>query len=328
MTDDQLARALQAMGLSSTLPGHLRAGSASGSGVYRIDDPTMDAVVKVTTDVSWRRQARRELRWYREFGGRLPVRMPRLFAWADTDAVTAMLLSAHRPAPAAPSWTEPHWLRLAADLGALHAAAPPPTTIGERWLSDGQPLRSNEVASTYWAGTTAAEVAAALADAGPALARDLERTPVCLVHGDCHVGNLLQDEDGSLVWADWQEVGVGHGESDLAFVWLRAEIDAGSVPREAMLRRYVATRGVDLEVSRRAVLAAELALVMFAWPEYAGWNDQEARDRMTRRLTVLAAAWGRPNQCRRADISLPDAGTVSVRRRATDENPQPQREVP
>jgi hypothetical protein len=291
VSDDQFVLAVRALGLSPTLRGHLLAGSASGSGAYRVDDPTTDAVLKVTTDAAWREPARRELRCYRELGGRLPVRMPRLLAWADTEQLTAILLSAHRPAPSAPFWTEPQWLRLATELGSLHATSERFTEAEGHRPSDGSSLRRNDVASAYWRGTDAASVADALVDAGPALARELERLPSCLVHGDCHLGNLLQDVDGSLVWADWQEVGVGRGESDLAFLWMRAEIDGGHVPRESMLRRYAASRDVDVEVSRRAVRAAELALILFAWPEYAGWNDQAARDRVTRRLVALAHEW-------------------------------------
>jgi len=292
MIDEQLSLACQAMGLPPPASARLLAGSASGSGVYRISEGAGDVVLKVTTAAAWRRQARHELTWYRDLDGRLPVAMPRLIGWTDTDAVTAMVLSAHRPAPPAASWAESDWLQFATELGTLHTASPRLVPTASAPGSSVVPGPRGGMAWNYWLTTDAATVAAAVFEEGPALQGVLEQSPECLVHGDCHVGNVLLAEDGSFVWADWQEVGVGHGESDLAFLWMRAEIDAGQVPRAAMLDRYVTARGADPDVSERAVLAAELAIIAFAWPEYAGWNDQAARDRVTRRLITLAQAWG------------------------------------
>jgi thiamine kinase-like enzyme len=39
-----------------------------------------------------------------------------------------------------------------------------------------------------------------------------------LCHGDCHLDNLLRDQEGRLIWADWQEIRIGNGPSDLTFL--------------------------------------------------------------------------------------------------------------
>ena len=263
------------------------AGSASGSGVFEIGTGPTRAVLKLTTQIGWREAARRELRCYRELGGRLPVRMPRLLDAVDSDSVTAMLLSAHEPAPPADRWTSAQWIDVAAQLGRLHTTAERPSLPAPDWLAaavrDGPP----DGARRYWRGTDAADAAARVLDSGPWLERAMAGSPSCLVHGDCHVGNLLLDGDGSHIWADWQVVGVGCGEADLGFLWVRAETDGATLPRAAMVEAYAMARGTDPDVSRNAAHAAEAAILAFAWPEYASWNDQPARDRITRRLRVL-----------------------------------------
>lgn len=291
MAEQHVAMALRAMGRDPHVDAQRLAGSASGSGVYRVRAGAAEAVLKVTMADGWREAARRELRCYRELTARLPVAMPRILDWADSDEVTAILLSAHQPAAPAPDWTYSEWLEVAEQLGALHKTEERTNTPHAHWLFDVLSHPRVAAASAYWRGTDAASLADTLLGAPAEFADVLARSPRCFTHGDCHVGNLLRGDDGSLVWADWQAVSIGPGEADLAFLWARAEIDAGEPPREAMLRRYAATRGVDVDVARRAVLAAELAIVLFAWPEYAGLNSQRARDRITRRMLRLAAEW-------------------------------------
>jgi hypothetical protein len=47
-----------------------------------------------------------------------------------------------------------------------------------------------------------------------------------VVHGDSHTGNLLRTRDGRLLWNDWEDVGRGPAEWDLASLTLTDEVVA------------------------------------------------------------------------------------------------------
>ena len=120
----------------------------------------------------------------------------------------------------------------------------------------------------------------------------LAALPPCLLHGDFHLGNLLVDPVGEFVWIDWQEVGSAHGPEDLAFLCQRSEAVGLTPPRDAMLTTYAAARGIsDDAVLRHAFVAAELQLLLLAWPEYLGFIDNAARTRLSTRLNSLLEAW-------------------------------------
>jgi Ser/Thr protein kinase RdoA (MazF antagonist) len=129
------------------------------------------------------------------------------------------------------------------------------------------------------------------------LDRALDALPVGLIHGDCHTGNLLVDDSGEFCWADWQEVGVGHGPEDLALLWQRAEFGGAVPPRQAMLDAYLAARGLRSEPTDpgavRAAVAAELRLLLLDWPFYLVGAEDAARDRLIRRFQELSRAWAR-----------------------------------
>jgi hypothetical protein len=282
--------ALRALGRDPKTPMELLAGSASGSRVYRLPD----AVVKITTADSWREPAQRELWCYRELPGRVPVLMPTLLGCIDTDEMTALLLSAHQPAIPAAEWDHSAWLEVVGQLAELQATAPRPDILPPDWQSGILSAPSAEriaMVSAYWDATEAATVARRFIDSPAQLADALAASPISFMHGDCHVGNLLRDDAGRLVWTDWQGASVGHGVGELTFLCGRANADGADPPREEMLRRYVEIRGIDLAETHRAALAAELGALVFAWPEYASWNSPATRDRLTERLLRLAAEW-------------------------------------
>ncbi|GLV53805.1 hypothetical protein KDH_06560 [Dictyobacter sp. S3.2.2.5] len=98
--------------------------------------------------------------------------------------------------------------------------------------------------------------------------------PLTMCHGDCHIDNFLRDEQGQLVWADWQEVGVGPGPADVSFFWQRAFKAGGAVPFEAMTTSY--HRSLEAETGkqisfvhlRRMLGALELWSWLLIWPDY------------------------------------------------------------
>ncbi|HEY8455432.1 MAG TPA: aminoglycoside phosphotransferase family protein, partial [Actinopolymorphaceae bacterium] len=267
-------------------------GGASGSGVFRVQIGGDDAVLKVTSAGEWQDNARRELTFYQTLAEQVPVATPRLLRYADNDRFTALVLSAHGSVRPAHQWERSAWLEVARQLAALHSVPPPD---GDRWTDP--PARRRlpyrpalDLASSYWCATEAAASVRPFLDEPEQLARALRAIPVCFVHGDCHVENLLRDGE-RIVWTDWQMTGVGCSASELAFLWSRATADGADVPYDAMLREYLTHRPIEPAVMRRALLAAEIDILLFDWPRYVALLSQQARDRLTRRLFHLIDDW-------------------------------------
>jgi aminoglycoside phosphotransferase (APT) family kinase protein len=101
------------------------------------------------------------------------------------------------------------------------------------------------------------------------------------VHGDCHTENLPYGKEG-LVFCDWAAAGTGRASSDLALLSVRATPAGVTVPLDA----YPA--GTEL---RRAILAEELAMLVFEWPKYAGYNTPEGNARIQERARRLVASY-------------------------------------
>ncbi|GIF69572.1 hypothetical protein Ais01nite_76070 [Asanoa ishikariensis] len=93
---------------------------------------------------------------------------------------------------------------------------------------------------------------------------------------------------GELVWADWQEVGIGTGPEDLALLWQRAEADGADPPRAAMLATYAEARGIPYDdVLRKAANAAEVRLLLLDWPPFLINADPARAAVMRKRLHLL-----------------------------------------
>lgn len=284
--------ALRALGWRIDAVGAELSGSASGSAVHSVLTDGAEAVLKVTTAGPGQLDARRELAFYRTMADRVPVSTPGLLRYADNDELTALLLSAYPPAPPARQWHRTAWLTVARQLAGLHSTPIPdrPGWLGTPWLQrilDRPPV---EAAEDYWSGTQAADRIGAVLAEPATLAAAVALTGACLVHGDCHVGNLLLDGD-RLVWADWQVVGVGSPAVDLAFLWSRANADGATPPYADMMREYATHRPCDLDALARSTIAAELGILLFGWPEYAAQLGPAERDRLTRRLLRLLDDW-------------------------------------
>jgi Ser/Thr protein kinase RdoA (MazF antagonist) len=292
MPNDDLTRALHAVGVEIDGDPLQLAGGASGSGVYRIRVDGNDAVVKVTTARHGKSNARRELAFYRTLADQLPVATPTLLRYADTDDFTALVLSAHGRAVPAADWCRSSWLTLTRQLAALHSIPPPGEGpwIDPPWHRQDAYLPPLDLAENYWSTTSAAVRVRPLIDAPDVLAHALRAIPDRFVHGDCHVENLLR-EPGRIVWTDWQVAGVGSPAGDLAFLWSRAGVDGAQVPYDAMLDEYLAHRPVDPALLRRALMAAEIHLLLFAWPHHARSCTPDQRDHLTGRLLHLFDDW-------------------------------------
>ena len=292
MLDDDLARVMRSVGLDMDVKPVDLGGGASESGVYRVQFEGNDAVLKVTAAGEWQDNARRELTFYQTLADRVPVTTPRLLGHVDNDEFTAVLLSAHASSLPAKEWDRPAWLEMARQLAALHSIPPPDEDpwIDSPWHRQDPYLPPLEIAEGYWFTTDAADSVRPLLDIPDDLAKALRAIPDCFLHGDCHVDNLLRDGE-HIVWTDWQVARVGCPADELSFLWSRAHADGADPPYDAMLHEYVTHRAVDPEPLRRALVAAEINILLFAWPHFAPHLSQEDRDRLTYRLLHLTNDW-------------------------------------
>ncbi|GAA2755212.1 aminoglycoside phosphotransferase family protein [Actinopolymorpha rutila] len=284
-------------GLGRVLRHRRLAGGASGSAVHLLAlDGDREVVLKVTSGGD---RARRELGFYRDVAGLLPVRTPRLLAGAETaDGQTVLLLTNARPAPPPDRWAARDWERAAAQLGALHRPEVAAGVTGFGWLprrETGAPAVAAHSVRAAWRRLGHDPLAGPLLDREGEFADALSRLPTCLCHGDWHVDNLLLDADDEFVWIDWQEVGLDRGPVDLALLWQRAEFDGGDPPREAMFAAYAQARGIPLDATlRAATVAAEIRMILYGWPDHLQAVAPSRRDVVLGRLRRLAGEWETP----------------------------------
>ncbi|TDC77646.1 hypothetical protein [Streptomyces hainanensis] len=92
----------------------------------------------------------------------------------------------------------------------------------------------------------------------------------------------------SPVLRDWQAVGIGRPTTDLAFPGVRATPSGVVVPR-ALLDAYLVGRPGDRRALTRALVAEELAVLVFQWPGYAGFNSPAGNENVRRRARAFAA---------------------------------------
>lgn len=275
---------------------------ASGSAVYHVlvDTTTVvgkqEYILKIATGAADDERARREVNFYRDLADHVPVQVPRLVTAVDDDDVCCLLLESSGTAPDAATWSVDRWTACAAQLGGLHDARIATAAEDWRWAKPQQHADQREIAGAAqaWAALGYGPELAAVWAGFDRLAAALTRLPVCLRHGDWHLGNLLLDPSDRIVWIDWQEVGFGRGPEDLALLWQRAEFDGLTPPRDAMLAAYAHARGTPKDASlEQATVAAELTLLLLAWPAYLPHAPEPARARLFRRLEHLLDAWHR-----------------------------------
>jgi Ser/Thr protein kinase RdoA (MazF antagonist) len=268
------------------------AGGASGSAVYLIDISgeagRKEYVLKVASHQILRARAGRELKFYRDLAHHVPVVVPNLVAAIEHPDATCLLLESAGVAPTPEHWTTARWEHLATELGRLHTQTP------TQWIKPPRQPNPAEIsdATHTWETLGNAKLLAPLWAKLDTLYAALSDLPTCLRHGDWHLGNLLTDPADRFVWIDWQEVCLGHGPEDLALLWQRAEFDGHNPPRDAMLAAYAEAREIPVDKSlHRATVAAELLLLLIAWPPYLAHAPEPGRARMFHRLERLIDAW-------------------------------------
>jgi aminoglycoside phosphotransferase (APT) family kinase protein len=290
-------------------------GGISGSTVYRLAGGAAPLILKITgrdAPDHVRARAQREIAFYRMLAPTIPLALPRVLALAAGDTGgSAVLLAAYRPPDPPAAWNTSRYLAVAAQLARLHGAFWNRTDrlASLTWLRHppvgDDPARMQQAQAAWRTLQSRPRFAAILTrpmlagitrllDYIPALTAAIQALPATLCHGDCHTGNLLSDASGRLIWADWQEVGIGPGPDDLAFFVQRALMAGSIVPEEPMIARYcrevAAQTGLPLApaIIRRALAAAELRTRLLDWPDYLGDAAPDQMDAMVRRMDQLA----------------------------------------
>jgi Ser/Thr protein kinase RdoA (MazF antagonist) len=236
------------------------------------------------------RAGHRELAFYRDLAGRMPIRTPALLDHFEDDETIAMLLSAHGGIEPATSWDRRSWLSLAVDLARLHGTEVPEP---DRWLADRSPfhaLREPDmpVVDGFWREDLSSSFDAII-ESRELLEQEILQAGECFVHGDCHTDNILR-EDGAMVWIDWQSTRIGNPALELAFLEARATPSGARIPPE-MLAKYCSETDKDLELMLRSIIAAELSIFIFEWPPYASFDSPAGTQLVRRRTRYLAERW-------------------------------------
>lgn len=313
---EQIAACLTSMGVDPVFTDYQTlAAGVSGSRVYRLRRADDSVILKLTlphTELYVWARAQREFTFYETLAERLLVRTPCLLAGcADQDFGFCMLLTAHQPVAGA--WQTTDYTDMAAQLADLHARfwANPEELAVYNWLRQPVFTTSAEEIASALSGWQALRDQPRLQSAFTASAYELvchrvmeiaavdamiRSWPVALCHGDCHRDNFLRDDQGNLVWADWQEVGVGAGPEDLSFFWQRAAAAGEALPVEQMLLIYhgrlQAQTGVAISLSavQRVARASELRTTLLHWPFYLQQASAARIARLLQRIEQLLAA--------------------------------------
>lgn len=295
----------------------LRAGP-SGASTFRLghgDEQLILKVVPADSPPHALERGRREVRFYHHLSSAVPLRTPEVLALHESSPEgCALLLRAGDAPPRIADWGCSLYRIMASQLAALHATYWDRTDELERfaWLRGfgdapgGAPSPAQALASwrALWrqprlTAVFGTRVVRAIETGIHEIERLRDRIrrlglPFTLCHGDAHHENVLMGADGTWLWADWQEVGVGHGTDDLSFFYQRAAAAGGSPDLPDMLLAYQAELerrgGIRLatETLQLAVAVREAIQRLAEWPHYLASASQDVvRRHVERTLNVL-----------------------------------------
>nr|WP_231747420.1 aminoglycoside phosphotransferase family protein [Auraticoccus cholistanensis] len=237
--------------------------------------------------------AARELAVYTRLAPSHRLPTPRLLAARVEEHRTVLVLSRHRPAPAAERWPAELWRALVDALVVVHQTDVPTGTGTWSWTPEPGLLLSGPdraVVDRLWSEPDDQRCLAVVHEQLAELEAAAAGPDRVLSHGDCHPGNVLLDGD-RLLLTDWQGARLGASCADLAFVLIRAVPSGAVVPRDELLARYAAGRGLAPAELGRAVTAAQLLTLTRQYPHFAGYLGAGGRARLRSALHRLTAEW-------------------------------------
>ena len=273
----------------------LLSGGVSGASTYRVHGLPESRVLKIIEAESAddvRARGYREIHFYDALVARVPLRTPRVFAsLIDTSGYCALLIAAYEPMKAASELRADDYIEIARQLAGFHAVywnrteqlsvfswLPQPMTLDltndvqhaqESW----QLLAKQRQFQDILTKSTLHAIEAALTDVITTPAYD-PATAMTLCHGDCHLDNLLYEQEGGLVWADWQEVRIGYGPNDLTFLIQRAEAQGATIAHDLIIAAYcnalklAGVESVKEETITAAINESERRTRLLYWPDY------------------------------------------------------------
>lgn len=272
------------------------AGGMSGSAVLPARTGQGDPVVVKVTELAQAGEAdraRRELHVYTDIAPRLPIPSPRLIAAHETDTWIAIAIERHEPTEPASAWTRSQWVDLATLLGHMHnrtrdveIVQPPTEPTTSRTRSD-----LLAFARRLWNGPGDAARLETVTEILDALRSATNEAPRSFVHGDSHLGNVVQTVEGQLLLVDWQSARTGPSTGDIAFALTRAAAVATTLPRAQVIAAYSAAAHVDLNPTHRAVTAHQLLTLVEQYPEFADFLDPRDVDKLRHTFGLLLNEW-------------------------------------
>ena len=289
----------------------LMSGGASGSSTYRVHGLSEPCVLKVTNAESAkdvRTRGHREIHFYRELAADVPLRTPQVLAsLIEKSGACVLLIEAHAPIKAVHELSNEVFAEVARQLASLHAMYWGQTSQLDHlsWLKKPEILNiANDMQQAFKTWQRLAQQPQFREILNSETLREIEfalttlrgkpkygsEAMLTLCHGDCHLGNLLRDQEGGLVWADWQEVGIGYGSSDLTFLIQRAEASGANVSHEVVLAAYceslraAGVQGVEKHVIQFAMRESERCTRLLYWPHHMMDATSET---MTRHLAQI-----------------------------------------
>lgn len=267
----------------------------SGAGITRVrtadGHPAYLKITPAELGASALQAARRELAFYRDLASAAPVGTPELLRSHETDQDVALLLTdAGRVVPAG-SWHRSWWAELGRQLGTLHGIDLPEDPLWRRPDPLMAAMSDPDAAGieAFWAESLPG--LPSMLDATADLAAQMSTLPAVFTHGDCHTGNVVL-ADGRLSLCDWQAAGIGRPVSDLTLLRVRATPSGAPVPPD-LVASYAARRSLDPGELRCALLAEELAVLIFLWPPFAAYNSPAGVARIRSRGRHLVRRWVR-----------------------------------
>ena len=313
MDTGEKSRRLQ---IEAALSAHLEllSGGVSGAATYRVHGLTEPCVLKIIAAESAayvRARGYREIRFYNELAARIPLHTPRVLgSLIEESGFCALLLAAYTPIKPARELDDAEFTEIARELASFHAVYWDHTDQLDNlsWLVKPKPLDLTKDArhayETWQALAQQPQFYEVLTDA---TLRNIEsvlvevgtkpeygpQTVMTLCHGDCHLDNLLRDQEGGLLWADWQEVRIGHGPSDLTFLIQRAEANRADIAQEAVIAAYCSAleaagvEGVNEDAIKFSMNESERRSRLLYWPDYLRDATPET---MTHHLTRIFSA--------------------------------------
>lgn len=245
------------------------------------------AVLKATSAAGAWEAGQREFTAYTQLLPHVDLATPRVHtSWADEDWLVLVLADEGDPADVT-GLTATQWSQLGAGLARLHGYDAPAHRLWRRADPLGAAIEVPDSAllDRFWADDVPQWDAVRRAETA---ARSQEAD--VFVHGDLHLANVLVRSDREAPrLADWQMCGFGRRASDLAFIDARLAPHGSRAP-QIFLESYSAA--ADLEVQRLSaqVRRETLLILLLQWPQFAGFNTDEAVRRVRARVAALLGA--------------------------------------